>query len=665
MSGIGFQSADVPLTGINTIDGLMTGLRWDESSITYGFADSASDYSGSYPTDYDFLGTFSAVSAMQEAAIRSILDLDMVSTAQAGFTVEGFTNLDISFSTAADTTIRAGNSSDVPYGYGYFPFTNYTAAGDIWFGDAYAGTSLDIYAPTMGNYAYLTHLHEIGHALGLHHSFGGHTSLASQYDHIEYTVMSYSSYEGGPNYYTSEQWGYSQTFMMLDIAALQHMYGANFSVNSGDTVYSWSPSSGQTMVDGMVGLDPGGARIFATLWDGGGIDTYDLSTYTSNLSLDLRPGEDSLFSSAQIANLGDGNFARANIYNALLYQGDLRSLIENAIGGTGNDSIQGNQADNWLQGGAGSDELYGDDGNDILDGGTQNDTLDGGLGADAMTGGSGNDIYYVDNAGDTITELGTAGSGYDIVNTTLNTFFLTDGDNLERVNFQGTGNFTSRGNEGDNRFTGAAGNDRFILDSGGADIFSGGQGRDAFDARSSTNGITIRLDDQSLHGGDAAGDTFASMESFFGSNTASDYMVTGAARARFSGFGGDDILIGGSTVDFLQGGNDNDELFGNGARDTLQGGYGNDEMTGGADRDQFLFVEAAFGQDTILDYEDGLDYLKVFSLVADDISDFIITGNGTSTVTLTLDDGTGNNTITLISHDGSNIHITAADFQFY
>ncbi len=347
--------------------------------------------------------------------------------------------------------------------------------------------------------------------------------------------------------------------------------------------------------------------------------------------------------------------------------------FENVLGGAGNDIITGNAAANQLDGfggddtligGALNDVLNGGDGNDTLDGGTQNDILNGGLGADDMTGGSGNDTYFVDDAGDSITELGTAGSGYDIVNTTLNVFFLTIGDNLERVNFQGTGNFVTRGNELDNRFTGAAGNDRFVLDSGGADIFSGGTGRDAFDARSSTTGITIRLDDQSLHGGDAAGDTFASIESFFGSLTAGDFMQTGAARARFSGFGGDDTLVGGASVDFLQGGADNDTLFGNAARDTLQGGTGNDIMRGGDDRDQFLFVEADFGQDQILDWDEDLDYLKIFSTVATSINDFTITGNGTTTVVLTLNSDP-NNTITLSSDDGSIITLDAGDFLFF
>ena len=58
--------------------------------------------------------------------------------------------------------------------------------------------------------------------------------------------------------------------MMLDIAAMQQMYGADFTTNAGNTVYSWPPGSGRTLVDGQVGIDPGGNRIFATVWDGGG-----------------------------------------------------------------------------------------------------------------------------------------------------------------------------------------------------------------------------------------------------------------------------------------------------------------------------------------------------------------------------------------------------------
>ena len=93
-----------------------------------------------------------------------------------------------------------------------------------------------------------------------------------------------------------------------------------------------------------------------------------------------------------MANLGtadDPHFARGSIYNALQYQDDPRSLIENAIGGSGLDRITGNAAENKLDGRAG---------NDTLNGLAGNDTLIGGTGADRMIGGDDDDTYYVDDA---------------------------------------------------------------------------------------------------------------------------------------------------------------------------------------------------------------------------------------------------------------------------
>ncbi len=382
---------------------------------------------------------------------------------------------------------------------------------------------------------------------------------------------------------------------------------------------------------------------------GGGLDgNFDTVEADQDIVVNMATG--------QIINDGYGNSGTfTNFENISIFNFITAPLNATVTGDAGDNDI--------LFDITGNATAFAGDGNDTIRSFGGNDVIDGGLGADDMTGGNGNDVYYVDNVGDNITEL--AGQGYDTVNTTLNVHFLTDGDHLDRVIFQGTGNFVTRGNELDNLMNGNAGNDRFVLDSGGADTFSGGSGRDYFDARLSTTGITVRLDDQTLNDGDASGDTFASIEAFFGSLTEADYMQTGAARARFSGFGGNDTLIGGTSVDFLQGGADNDTLEGHEARDTLHGGTGNDMMTGGVDRDQFLFVEANFGQDMVMDFEDDLDYLKVFSAVADNINDFIITGNGTSTVTLTLDDGTGSNSIMLISHDGSNMTIDAGDVLFY
>ena len=120
----------------------------------------------------------------------------------------------------------------------------------------------------------------------------GSGSLPAELNSLEFSLMTYSTYVGQSpvGRLTFEQWSAPQTYMMLDIAALQYMYGADYTINSTDTVYTWSPATGETYVNGNLAIDPGGNRIFATIWDGGGIDTYDLSNYTTGVTVDLGPG---------------------------------------------------------------------------------------------------------------------------------------------------------------------------------------------------------------------------------------------------------------------------------------------------------------------------------------------------------------------------------------
>ena len=124
-----------------------------------------------------------------------------------------------------------------------------------------------------------------------------------------------------------------------------------------------------------------------TLWNGGGNDTYDFSNYTNNISVDLRPGSWSTISPVQLAYLGNDHYASGNIANALLHSADMRSLIENAKAGLGDDTLIGNQGANKLVG------LSGDD------------TLIGGLGNDVYIGGSGRDKFVFATAPDEVSNL--------------------------------------------------------------------------------------------------------------------------------------------------------------------------------------------------------------------------------------------------------------------
>jgi len=364
-------AVNVSATNNAEIDGLLSGYKWT-GTINYSFPDSPSDYSNPYyggSSEPSSTGFASAPTQMQ-AAINYAIGL-----------IRGYTNATIQYNgTGSGDIMVAQSPSANPTSYAYYP-GNYSAGGDVWF-----GTQYDYSLAKLGNYYFTTALHELGHAFGLKHSqeTGGSANVAvpSAHDDSEYTVMSYRSYVGASTTsgYTNESYGYPQTYMANDILALQTMYGANYTTQNGNTVYTWNATTGQEFINGVGQLAPGGGaggsanRIYETVWDGGGVDTYDLSNYTTNLSINLNPGASSVFSSVQLAYLGDGHYASGNVYNAYLFNGDLRSYIDNATGGSGNDTIIGNAIANVLNGGAGNDTITGGGGNDTIIGGPGTDT---------------------------------------------------------------------------------------------------------------------------------------------------------------------------------------------------------------------------------------------------------------------------------------------------
>ena len=316
---------------------LLSGFSWSTLNLTYSFPQSSADYGPGEGTD-EIAAGMSALNGQQQAAVRTILS-QIANVSDLTFSELVFNR--------GSAQLRYALSNEPETAHAYYPGSG--NGGDSWY-------NTNIYSnPVVGNYQWMTFLHETGHALGLEH--GHEAPLSFDRDSLEFSVMTYRSFVGDPlgDGYRNESWGFAQTLMMYDIAALQLMYGADFGHHAGDTVYSWSPTSGAFMIDGATQWTPGANRVFMTIWDGNGVDTYDLSNYSNAVTIDLRPGEWTVTSPVQLANLGAGNMARGNVANALQYQDDPRSLIENAIGGSAGDILIANEAANRLTGNGGGD----------------------------------------------------------------------------------------------------------------------------------------------------------------------------------------------------------------------------------------------------------------------------------------------------------------------
>jgi serralysin len=129
---------------------------------------------------------------------------------------------------------------------------------------------------------------------------------------------------------------------MADILAVQNIYGAA-ATRTGDSVYGFHSNLGSFYDFNHYTTHgaPNAAPAF-TIYDSGGNDTLDASGFTPRQTLNLQGGSFSSVGS-QKNNVG--------IYTT--------SVIENAVGGSGNDTITGNNIGNVITGNAGFDRMTG------------------------------------------------------------------------------------------------------------------------------------------------------------------------------------------------------------------------------------------------------------------------------------------------------------------
>ena len=215
--------------------------------------------------------------------------------------------------------------------------------------------------------------------------------------------------------------------------------------------------------------------------------------------------------------------------------------------------------------------------NNLLSGNAGANVLNGGAGADKLIGGLGNDGYWVDNAGDVVTETSTLATEIDRVNSSI-TYTLTA--NVENLYLTGTAAINGTGNALNNLLSGNAGAN--VLNGGaGADKLIGGLGNDGYwvdnagDVVTETSTLATEIDRVN-----------SSITYTLTANVENLYL-TGTAAINGTGNALNNILTGNAGANTLNGGVGND---------TLIGGLGKDNLTGGLGADQFKFnAEAETG----------------------------------------------------------------------
>ena len=233
------------------------------------------------------------------------------------------------------------------------------------------------------------------------------------------------------------------------------------------------------------------------------------------------------------------------------------------------------------------DFLIGTSGNDVIKALASNDTLDGGLGADTMWGAEGDDTYYVDDAGDLISEVSASGGVDTVISSVSRQLFNMHLENLTLLGTAryGVGNAqdnTIVGNSANNFLFGLSGADT-IIGGSGADAMTGGAGDDTYGVDNAGDVVTEQLNE--------GADTVQASVSYSLSNNVERLVLTGSSGIDGTGNELNNIIIGNSA---------NNVLDGRGGADTMRGGDGNDTYYVNDAADQTAEVSDAGGVDTVI-----------------------------------------------------------------
>lgn len=300
---------------------LDAGTDWDTTpgtlTLTYTFILGIPGY---YAIDDDeYTGGPVPLTSAQRNGVRYALDV-----------LERYIDVDFVEVPQATLGTMIFGKTDLPEGvaaWAYFP-SGPGKPGDVWL------DKLDPDNEAMNIQGISVVLHELGHALGLTHTFqespGDFTNLPAAAENRRYSMMSYTPLADRRQ----------DTPMIYDIRELQKDYGANLSYNLGNNVISLENNYNR----------------FQTIWDAGGIDTLDLGNQTASVVGDLREG--------RYSSIGGETDSVAIAYG---------TAIENLEGGFGNDTLFGNSLNNIIRGNGGNDQITGFSGNDSVFGGAGND----------------------------------------------------------------------------------------------------------------------------------------------------------------------------------------------------------------------------------------------------------------------------------------------------